>query len=1019
MVLLVISGFASAETKNHGTATIKGVVEGANTPITVYLESVDDNPTRYYDGYKVTAENNGSFTFAEVNPGVYHLRAEANGFIVSSPSSDANASITLRANETRNGVRIAMVPATRVCGRVLENNVPKSTGVVAWRFDPEFGTLSRSSTSTTAADGTYQFPNLQPGTYFLQGYTTWYPGAASFSDAKPVVVGPVSKTPTECSYDIPLQYTGCRATKVQGSIARVQGMENQQFMVSFRQHSAAGGSVVAPISFNMDKTYKGGDSFEDTLCPGTYYVVLTDDTRMSWESEPSRHKVVFETQPITVGTDEVKGLILTPRPLVTIYGQVLFEGLSRRDICPARGGQYVAILREEDGQFQNIDLGEDGRFQFRNVAPGEYRLYVGAILREAVFLKSLVVNGNSFPGRQFTVSDVSPITMAVTLSGDIAHAEGHVSPDIRGEPRWDVASTRPRGSVSGRIADGQTNGLTVKLYAVRYNSDASYKYTTSPAQDGTFNFAEVDPGVYTLSVEGKNIVTSEYGAENGGELGTSIVVARGSHIKGLELHVLGLNSVCGKVTNETGTPQPQMRIFIESFKNGYMHGAGSQLDHFVTDENGQFRAVGIPPGDYFLGFPAVSSVRFFSKDGSLNSAIPVHLRSGHGVGCGAEGPIELHVPESVNSQHTIKGEVSADLSTKVGDRFWVSLMDINANGAEETVSSAKVDTETRFQIDRVPNGRFSLELRSGYGPEPMTWSGPYPPRTHLLAKQEIVVRDADISNVEIKSIELPTVTGKVRFTDLPDSWKGKSFDETTVWITLVPRTDQAPYSAKLSADGTFTVGPEDVGEYEVALQWNFNNQIFIRSVQLNGHLIEGRYLRLSSNEPVNLDIEISGNGGKVDFKVIPDDSLPTPEPHLTEVCRSLPNWAYQGVQVVLLPDPLFATGANGASSKERRIFYSMNVADGNRSWPQINNIPPGHYRALAGEHLSNGLLWQTAAALTEEEQKRWEALAALGQPVTVSAGSQQEIALPDRTVDIARLAAEFGLPIDSSLFAAQ
>ena len=214
------------------------------------------------------------------------------------------------------------------------------------------------------------------------------------------------------------------------------------------------------------------------------------------------------------------------------------------------------------------------------------------------------------------------------------------------------------------------------------------------------------------------------------------------------------------------------------------------------------------------------------------------------------------------------------------------------------------------------------------------------------------------------------------------------------------------------------MGPADVGEYEVGLQWDFNHQLYIRSIRLNGQLIDGRYLRLGPNESAHLEIDISGSGNQLNFSVRPDASLPAPEPHLTEVCRSVPISALEGMEVILLPDPMFTDGANPASSIEKHIFRATRVSDGNRTFLQIRNVLPGKYRVIAAEHLSSDS-FAKSQDISSEERALLKALAQLGQPLTVEPNSTQEIALPDKTVDVARLAAKMGLPLESAVLDAR
>jgi hypothetical protein len=252
---------------------------------------------------------------------------------------------------------------------------------------------------------------------------------------------------------------------------------------------------------------------------------------------------------------------------------------------------------------------------------------------------------------------------------------------------------------------------------------------------------------------------------------------------------------------------------------------------------------------------------------------------------------------------------------------------------------------------------------------------------------------------------------------LPENRKGKTFDITQERVTLVPRFHEAPISARLSSDGSFTLGPGDIGDYELGP--DFRAPLYVRAVRLNGTDIHGRYFRISAESPANLEVEVSGDGDKIDFRVAPDSSLPMPEPHLTEVCRNSPIFSVNGADVVLLPEPLFTDGSNPASSLEKRVLRATHVGDGNRTWPQISGVPPGEYRALAAEHLFDVFHFANLHDVTSDERASLEALAGLGQPVTVGPNSTQEFTLPDRTIDFARLAAKIGLAFNAAVLGAR
>jgi hypothetical protein len=1003
---------ASMHSASAATAAISGTVKGTDTktPVTIYLQSGDENPTRYYDGYQTQTDKDGKFSFAEIAPGTYRLRAETMGFMNAGPDGDKGIEITLRPHDKRKKIVIPMVRRLALCGRVTRNGEGKQWSMSVLRYDPEFGTLSETYPPVTQPDGSYWFSDLEAGTYYLAGGgNIWYPGSVCFSRAKSIVVGPITE-PQTCPFDIQLpQYQSERGTKISGHIAASNDDGDMKYLVSFRERNADG-STIRAIMMGLADRYKAGDSFSAVSeCRGDYEVVLTD--RQSTGIGPRDHKVIFDSKTVSAAS-EISDVVLTPHPMASINGEVHFEGISRQASCPLGGGQHIEILREGDGQFQAANLDRNNRFEFQNVAPGDYQIYLGPFLREAVYLKSITVDGKAAEGRRISIQQAAPVRMDVTLSADLANAAEHAPADLRQEHRWEVPWTRPKGSVSGTVLGDMVGGYTVKLRSARYNSNASGEYAVHTMADGTFRFDAVDPGVYTLRAESDGSVTYEYGAQEAGRQGSPITVSRGARVQNLKLSPPALGAICGRVTDMNGAPLTGQRIFVETFQYGQLIDKYNNMflqerdkaDQLTTDSDGRFQAGKLPPGEYFLAFPWGDHTVFFSSDGSLNAETPIRLGMGESAGCQGEKPLELHVPANVSAEYSISGEVEGDLPQSTGDRFWVTLS-WDVPGARSQVRAAKLDEAHNFKIDRVPDGKFLLELHGAHGPEPNTWSGPCGPRSTLLASQTVEVHDAHVLDVKITPKPLPTMSGVVRFEHIPETWK--NFDTSNQYINLVPRNWCEGFGAKLSADGSFTIDPVDVGDYEVQMGL-LRDPFSIRSIRLNGNEVTGRRFHLPGNQAAWLEVIVSGDSGEVAATVSPDPSLPMAEPPVFETCNSS---TWPKYQLILFPDPLLTPEV----LEEPRLFYGAPRGDFYHPILQASALPPGHYRAVAAEHLFPEPDFGREAA-QDDNRDFWNAVAQLGEPIVVQPAAKIELALPDKTVDVERLAAKWGMALENGVF---
>jgi hypothetical protein len=1058
LVLLPCSP-AHAGKNSDGTTSLSGVVKGASgANVALHLEPVADNPVRYYDGYEAVPRADGFFSFTEIPPGNYRLTVEASGFTATLPADMPSGALTLRAGKKRTNIVITLWHRLSICGHVTGNIapvdpwgnnigqdiVPLDTWVTYYRYNPEFGILDSGAQFGTNTDGSFRITDLAPGIYFVKVDNTWYPGTNSFAEAKPVVVG--NEPATTCNTDIQTRANYCWVNGkrqlweagIDGHITGDPNEDKTHYWISFFEHNPVGASIDTRGRTGWFKlgneASQAGDSFKVSLCAGEYDVVLSERGHIGgniWGTAPTA-KIIFETQKVTVVQHETTHVDLTPRAKASIEGELHMDKVTLEDFCPNCAHLNVSILREGNGEFQTATLDSKNNFTISNVTPGDYQLFVDVANPDRVFLQSILVDGVAGKARRFTVQEAKPVHMIITLSGDLTQAAGHVSPDVRHWNRWEGEGMRPRASVAGRVL-GESNAVyTVRLLSLRYNSNAPAQFTTRTSEDGAFHFDNVPPGVYRLRAHGKNYVRFDYGAHAAELRGTPLLIAPGARIKNLTLNAPQPSSICGRVTDSNGDPQYTLRIrFLASNHNWNQD--------VSTGEDGRFRVDGLQADDYFLQYWSNRGMRYISGDGRLNEANPIHIQEGKNVGCEANPPLEFHIPAAGDKSYSISGSVIGDLPARLGDRFFIELedthdIDVNAYGQEqERGQEQKLSADHRFLFDEVPNGRYRLKLYGVYGPEPKSPDesigiGPATtaelgcstdyciPLRHLLASQLITVSNQDISSLSLTQLDLPTVTGSVHISSPPANWK--DIKPSDLQLVLLPQQKNGPLVVDLTGQGNFTIGAADAGEYKLGIiptkYYRPVDSIYIQSARLDGKEVNPGFFTLPEENAATLEVELGSEMAAVQVHLTVDTSFRMPTQPINENCKSVgPHYG-----VALLPDPLLGSEIDDEPDRTVHLYFDQDCTCRDPLTGNLQNVPPGKYRAIAAENILDMLLIDPAMTyeissheipMDRDRRRLWSELAAIGKPITLRPGGKLNLELQDKTLEVARITARVGV----------
>ena len=164
-----------------------------------------------------------------------------------------------------------------------------------------------------------------------------------------------------------------------------------------------------------------------------------------------------------------------------------------------------------------------------------------------------------------------------------------------------AAEKKGTAIITGRVvnADGSKplRQAQVSLSSTALSEPRSVSTTTA----GAFEFKELPAGRYTVTASRSGFLRLQYGQRRPGEPGRPIQVADGQTIDRVEFALPRMSVITGHVTDEVGDPLAGVSIFLMQVK--YFRGKRRLVPTSgaaSTDDTGQFRLIGLQPGDYYV-----------------------------------------------------------------------------------------------------------------------------------------------------------------------------------------------------------------------------------------------------------------------------------------------------------------------------------------------------------------------------------------------------------------------------------
>ncbi len=164
----------------------------------------------------------------------------------------------------------------------------------------------------------------------------------------------------------------------------------------------------------------------------------------------------------------------------------------------------------------------------------------------------------------------------------------------------------PQGtsSISGRVLAADS-GRPVKRARVAVAGGGRGGKIAITDDQGRYQIAELAAGTYTVTASKAGFVDATYGQRRALQPGTPLPLADSQAAAGIDLRLVRGGVVTGHVADEDGEPLPRALVTAQRYQ--YLRGekqlmpAGSDQ----TDDRGQYRIFGLPPGDYYVSATAI------------------------------------------------------------------------------------------------------------------------------------------------------------------------------------------------------------------------------------------------------------------------------------------------------------------------------------------------------------------------------------------------------------------------------
>jgi protocatechuate 3,4-dioxygenase beta subunit len=524
------------------------------------------------------------------------------------------------------------------------------------------------------------------------------------------------------------------------------------------------------------------------------------------------------------------------------------------------------------------------------------------------------------------------------------------------------------GVIRGRVLALET-GTPIRRAQVRISGQEVMPKAALTDGEGRFEFRDLPAGRFTLQASKSGYVSVQFGQTRPYESGRPIELADKQVLENSDIAMPRGSVISGRIVDEFGEPIPDVAVTAmrQSWSGGRRRLVPAPGRMAQTNDLGQFRLYGLPPGEYYISatIRAGAAVEMMAFEPATFIAGTATSAPGPSASTPSSGYAPTYYPGTTNVGEAQKITLlagqehqSADFSLVPVRLARVSGIVIGSDGRPVSgamvnltsrdrnemmmiggLSTARTNQEGAFTINSVAPGDYLLQANQlqvtlseergdhmvtirSFGPGgggPDTESGSLP----------LTVAGEDVPNLVVQTAKGGRATGRVTFED-----GAKPPNVGSIRISSMPVDSGGPVmsfggSGAVKPDGTFELaglsGIRLIRVPSLPPGWT------LKEVRLNGTDITDTGAEFRPGEAVSgLEVVLTSRTTSVTGGVTGSDGSPVKDYTLVIFADNADLWR--------LPMTRWVTGTR--PDQEGRF--------------KVQNLPPGSYHAVAVEYIPQG-----------------------------------------------------------------